>query len=247
MLWRSSELIGTGIQATDGPIGGITDLLFEDDAWKLRWVVVDTGIWLPGREVLLPPDLLGRPEPRLGGFPVALTRRQVEESPGAGSDAPVSRQVETGIYGHYGWTPYWEFGASAAGLPEPTLPLAARLAPLEAPTPAGDPHLRSAKEVSGYHLHASDGDIGHVEELLVEDESWAVRYVVVATRNFWPGRKVLLAPRWFRRIDWGERAVTVALTREQVKASPAYDPAAAPGRLYEERLHAHYGVPPYWG
>ncbi|WP_372620387.1 PRC-barrel domain-containing protein [Falsiroseomonas sp.] len=251
MLWRSSVLIGSSIQATDGRIGSIADLLFEDEGWHLRWAVVDTGTWLPGRKVLLPTACLGSPQAGRD-FPVGLTRRQVEESPAVDFDAPVSRQLEAGLYGHYGQTPYWDFGVvPAAGITGPApLPLTdhpRRDPDLPDPDrPPGDPHLRSANEVAGYHIHASDGDIGHVEEFLVDCEAWVLRYVVVDTRNWWPGRKVLVGTKWFHAIDWRARRVSVDLTRAQVKASPDYDPTGAPARGYEEQLHAHYGLPPYW-
>jgi hypothetical protein len=229
MLWRSSVLIGSSI--------------------RLRWAVVDTGNWLPGRRVLLPPACLGTAG-AAREFAVGLTRQQVRESPEVAHDAPVSRQLEAGVYGHYGWSPYWDFGmVPGAGIAGPApLPLAdpPRARPGDDDRLSGDPHLRSAREVAGYHVHASDGDIGHVEEFLVNTEEWVLRYVIVDTRNWWPGRKVLVGTRWFHAIDWSERRVSVDLTRAQVKSSPEYDPAAATARGYEEQLHAHYGLPPYW-
>jgi hypothetical protein len=219
MLWQSSTIIDSGIRATDGSIGSISDLLFEDSSWKVRWVVVDTGSWLPGRKVLLPPSELGRPQAMPQEFPVNLTRKQVEDSPGLGTDAPVSRQLEASTYGHYGWAPYWYPGFAA--FPGYSPPLAAPFWPAGASSPedaplvagcpppdgappdqsgvaeraSGDPALRSMNEVTGYYIRATDDDIGHIEDFLVEDESWDIRYVMVDTKNWWPGRKVLVAPR----------------------------------------------------
>lgn len=261
MLWRSSKLIGMGVRATDGAVGSISDLLFEDTAWNIRWVVADAGSWLSGRDVLLPPSALGDPTVAPDAFLVNLTRKQVEEAPGAETDAPVSRQLEADIYGHYGWAPYWYPGYAA--YPGYVPPL---MGPAEVPPPlsglpgedaatvraerqarsSGDPHLRSVAEVTGYHIHASDGSIGHVEEFLLDDEGWAIRYIVVDTRNWWPGKKVLVPPHWCQDVNWGERELRVDLTRAQVKASPEYDPSAPVGRDYEADLHQHYGRDPYW-
>lgn len=258
-LWRSSAMLGTGVQATDDTIGSVTDILFDDDDWTVRWVVVDTGTWLPGRKVLLPTSVLGHPDPASRMFPVDATRKQVEESPGLGHDEPVSRQMETDIYGYYGWSPYWDPGTAAfpgyvpllAGQPA-AAPAAGLARPGAGPGTAteaeqrGDPHLRSVKEVTGYHIRAPDDDIGHVEEFLLEDTGWTIRYIVVDTRNWWPGKQVLLAPKWIDHVDWGAQQVHVRVTRKQVETSPEYDPSATSDRAFEERLHGHYGQIPYW-
>lgn len=259
MLWQSTTVIGSAIHATDGSIGSVSDLLFEENSWSIRWIVVDTGNWLPGRKVLLPPAALQQSEAAPQAFLVDLTRQQVEESPPLASDAPVSRQSESRIYGYYGWTPYWYPGLAVyPGYPGPI-----GLSPIApggramAPGPAGDvpdlpegehgdPNLRSVNEVTGYYVHAKDGDIGHVELLMVEDESWAIRYIVVDTRNWWPGRKVLVATRWFRDVSWNDQQIHVELTRDEVRNSPEYDPAATVDRAYEEELYSHYRQRPYW-
>ena len=68
----------------------------------------------------------------------------------------------------------------------------------------GDPHLRSVASVNGYHVHATDGDLGHVENLLADDVKWDIRYLVIATRDWWPGKHVRLAPFAVKDIDWSE-------------------------------------------
>ncbi|WP_372624633.1 PRC-barrel domain-containing protein [Falsiroseomonas sp.] len=248
MLWRSTTLIGSGIRARDGEIGSIADLLFDETDWTVRWVLVDTGTWLTGRRVLLPPSCFGAPGGVTLEYPVDLTRKQVEESPEIDFDAPVSRQLESRVYSHYGWTPYWNLGYAPPFAAPGLLPTTGQAPPAPEPRqePSGDPHLRSAREVTGYYVQATDGDIGHVEEFLVDDESWVIRYAMIDTANWWPARKVLLSPRSFREIDWATQKVRVDVTREQVKASPEYDPSTTLQRDHEARLHAHYGVAPYW-
>jgi hypothetical protein len=263
MLWRSSILTKSGIRATDGSIGSIDDLLFEDTDWSIRWVVVDTGTWLSGRKVLLPPSALQQAGAAPQEFSVNLTRKQVEDSPPLDSDAPVSRQHEASIYDYYGWSPYWYPGA--AGYPGYAMPLGGFVPIPGEGTMAGppgaprevaealaarqenaDPSLRSAREVTGYYIKARDGDIGHVEDLMVEEESWTIRYVVVDTVNWWPGRKVLVAVHWFHDVNWGDHQVQTDLTRDEIRNSPEYAPGTYTDRGYEERLFGHYGRPPYW-
>jgi len=258
-MWRSSRLIGYGMRATDGSIGQINDFLFDEEAWTIRWAVIDTGTWLPGRKVLLPPAALGRPDVMRREIPVDLTREQIEGSPSLETDAPVSRRMEGEIYGYHGWQPYWgggmgypghlPAGAGAAAAPMPP----AHTGPLDGPpatpnrrTAEGEPQLRSTDEVTGYYAEARDGNIGHIEDFLVEDKTWVVRYLIIDTKNWWPGKMVLISPHWLSAINWAERQVTIDALRDQVKNSPEYEPATILDRNFEERLYHHYGYPPYW-
>jgi hypothetical protein len=255
-MWQSSTILGMGIQATDGSIGSVSDLLFDDSEWTIRWAVVDTGTWLPGRKVLLPSSVLGRIENE--AISVGLTRRQVHDSPDTSHDQPISRQMEANLYGYYGWSPYWY--PDVAAYPGYLPPLSGPVPPVSGawpgeahPSPArmaqqnrGDPSLRSVREVSGYYVQAKDDSIGHVEDFLVEQDGWTIRYIIVDTRNWWPGRKVVISPRWIRDVRWNEGQVHVTLTRQEVEHSPEYDPTAAVDRDYEERLHGHYRQQPYW-
>jgi hypothetical protein len=109
-----------------------------------------------------------------------------------------------------------------------------------------DPHLRSTKEVIGYHIQAVDGEIGHVEDLIVDDEEWFLRYLVVDTRNWLPGKAVLVAPGWAKRVDWVKRKVHVDLPQEAIRDSPEFDPSRPVNREYEVRLYDYYGRPHYW-
>lgn len=267
MLFATSGLENCAVDGTDGGIGSVEDFLFDDRTWQIRWIVLDTGDWLAGRKVLIhpsavapldigPPSDAGRsmmtvaPDPRLA---VRLSRQQVEQSPDIAADEPVSAQMELRVFDYYGWDPKWGqtyFGGNAIASSVAAPPLigaaAARDEPESAPgTGSGDPHLRSAVEIIGYHTHASDGDIGHLELLLADDGGWDIRYLVVATRNWWPGKHVLLAPYAVQRIDWRERRIGLNITREQVQSSPPWDPAAMVDRAAEQELHKHYGWPGY--
>jgi len=209
MLWDASVLKGYGIDAEDGRLGTVSDFLFEDTSWTIRWLVVDTGNWLSGRSVLLPPSVLGQPDAARRQFPVTLTMQQVKDSPEFDTDLPVSRQMEARVYDHYGWDPYWgagymiddamamPFGAPLR-LPGP-MPEASVVA--TPPSRKGDPHLRSIAAIIGYHIHASDGELGHVQDLLVDDDNWSIRYIKVDTGNWLAGKIVLIAPRFVQEID----------------------------------------------
>jgi hypothetical protein len=249
MLWNASKIRGYAIAARDGRLGTVCDFLFDDASWLIRWLVVDTGNWLPGRKVLLPPSVLGHPDSMEQAFSVRLTRQQVEDSPDMGSDLPVSRQMESNVYNYYGWSPYWGGGlymgatGYVGGAMAAPPSLGSRLPAAEvafALRNDGDPHLRSTEVVGSYHIHARDGEIGHVEDFLVDDADWSVHYLVVDTQNWWPGKKVLISPRSVREIDPINRLVHLRAERQRVKDSPAYDAATLVDRTYEKHFHNHY-------
>ena len=248
MLWIASDLAGYAIEATDGKIGSVEDFLYDDRQWTIRWAAIDTGDWLPGRTVLLPPAQLGSPDPDRSVFKVGLTRAQVEHSPAISADPPVSRQMEARLYQFYGWAPYWQADFAAPGMVPPAM-----LPPADAASAAvadtlereGDPALRGTGDTTGYGVAARDGELGHIDDFLIDSDNWAVRYLVIDTRNWWPGKKVLIAPHWVSDISWSERTVRFDMTRERIKASPEYDPTSF-DRGYEERLHAYYDRPKYW-
>ena len=251
MLWNASAIKGYAVAASDGRLGTVSDFLFDDVRWTVRWLVVDTGNWLSGRKVLLPPSVLGHLHPKEREFPVRLTKQQVKDSPEIDTDRPVSRQMETNIYDYYGWSPYWGtgfymggFGYLGGAMTGSPVPESRRrqqdIADMQRND--DDPHLRSIEAVTGYHIHASDGEIGHVEDFLVEDADWSIHYLVVDTKNWWPGKKVLISPRSAQEIDWTDKLVNLNVDRQRVKDSPTYDASTTVDQAYEERFHTYYGI-----
>jgi hypothetical protein len=177
MLWDASAINGYDIEASDGRLGTVSDLLFDDVGWAIRWLVVDTGNWPPGRKVLLPPSALKQSDRTLRHFSVKLTMQQVKDSTDVDTDQP---------------------------------------------------DLRSIATVTGYHIHATDGEIGHVDDFLVDDASWTIRYVAVDTKNWRPGKKVLISLRSAREIDSPKRLIHLIVNRQKVKDGPPYDASIIP-------------------
>lgn len=246
MLFKTKTLEGHKLHSLDGEIGKVSDFYFDDQYWTIRYLVADTGGWLPGRQVLISPYALGEVIKKDHRISVNLTKKQIEDSPSLSSDKPVSHQFELAYSGYYGWPSYWG-GPTTWG----TYPTVVRdpglwsgLSP--SPKEAGDAHLRSINEVTQYHIHATDGEIGHVEDFIVDDETWTIRFLVINTRNWWPGKKVLVSPLWIERVSWGESQVFVNLTREAIKASPEYTEETSITRDYEAGLFGHYRFDDYW-
>jgi sporulation protein YlmC with PRC-barrel domain len=249
MLQKISDLNGYKILATDGGLGTVSDFLFDDASWLVRWLVVDTGSWLSGRKVLLPPSALGHIDTDARSFSVRLTRAQVKDSPDVAQDQPVSRQLEGNVYDYYGWSPYWSTGLYLGGYG--TMggmvgngaygrPRRHDEEHYDTLRTEGDAHLRSAEAVHGYHIHATDGEIGHVNDFLLEDADWSIHYLVVDTTNWWAGKKVVISPRSAHDIDWSSRLINLNVDRETVRGSPLYDAAVTVDRDYERAFHRYY-------
>jgi hypothetical protein len=246
MLRSIESLTGHKIQAKDGDIGKVNEFLFDDATWTIRYLVVDTGGWLSDRKVLLSPlDTISTPDWALKSFPVDLTKEQVKNSPDINVVKPVSRQQLLELHTHYGWPVYWP-SVTPSGLPLVTPTAIQKEKEKSSAAEKGDPHLRSTKEVNGYTIQATNGEVGHVEDFIVDDVSWIIRYMVIDTRNWLPGRKVLVAPAWIKNISWTDRKVDVDFSRESIKNSPEYDPSTPINQEYEIRLYDFYGRPKYW-
>ncbi len=240
-----NDLIGYTIRATDGDIGRVAEFYFDDEGWTIRYVVVDTGGWLSGRKVLISPVAFDAPDWESGTLPVNLTKEQVRNSPSIDTDKPVSRQHETELHGYYGWPVYWGGGAAFGAFEASPLMVMETVKEDEVSPeePGSDTHLRSTSQVTGNHIEATDGDIGRVEDFMVDDETWAIRYLLVDTRNWLPDRKVLVSPRWIKRVSWAESKVFVDLTRDAIGNSPEFDPDKPVTLDYESKLHDYYGRP----
>ncbi len=250
MLRQASDIKGYAIEATDGDIGTVSDLLFDDSTWRVRWLVIDTGNWISGRKVLLPPSVVERLYEKDRVFAVKLNKQHIADSPGIDTDRPVSRQMEASVYDYYTWSPYWSSGFYTGGygymlgsaMASPYLgPRPEQLA-RDAISENSDMHLRSTEVVTGYHIHASDGEIGHVDDFLIDDGEWSIRYLVVDTKNWWPGKKIPISTRSAGEIDWTARLMNLAIDRQRIKAGPAYDSSMTIDQAYDEKLLAYYGI-----
>jgi hypothetical protein len=239
MLRSTSEIIGYRIQATDGELGPVDDLYFDDQEWTIRYMVVDTGKWLPGRRVLISPLAAATPDWEKRVVPVSFTREWVKDSPSIDLDRPVSRQHEAELADYYKWAAYWGPGGV------PPAPEKAENGGPDSQT-EGDPHLRSVKEVLGYGIQATLEEVGYVEDFIAETVSWVLRYMVLDTRKWLPGRKVLIPPQWISRVEWDARRVRLDIAPEAIRTSPEFDPSIPINREYEVRLYDYHGRPYYW-
>jgi hypothetical protein len=265
MLRSVQELHGCAIRATDGAIGHVKDIYFDDHNWVVRYFVVETGNWLSSRKVLISPIAIGKPDWAAKVLPASITKEQVKNSPDIDTDKPVSRQHEMQYLGYYGYPYYWGGGGLWGSAAYPGAMLtgvgydrsganylleqaedAREEAAEEQRLDNGDPYLRSSNALIRYFIEASDGGMGHAKALLVDEDTWAIRYLIVETSNWWGGHQVLIAVQWIEEINWSNATISVNLTREAVKAAPAYDSSLPLNREHEVDLYRHHGRAGYW-
>lgn len=229
-----NKLTGYHLQAQDGEVGRLKQIYFDDQYWVVRYFVVRTGAWLTGRDVLIVPAVIAAVDEKRQCFKVELSRAQIQNCPPVNTALPISRHYEQEYFRYYGWEPYWH--GESLFEPVPVQPVSEDN--IKDPT---NPHLRSSKEVEGYSIHALDGEIGHVEDFILEQPDWPIRYLEVDIGKWLPGKKVLVAPPWIHHVDWANKAVKVDLTREAIESAPPYDPSKIISREYQVALYGHYG------
>jgi len=248
MLRSLEDLERYAVTATDGDIGTVKNFLLDDERWVVRYLVVQTTGFFEGHPVLISPVSFRETDWASLRFNLALTKERVQNSPAYDSDKPFSRQLEGEFFQYYGYAPYWGYLGHWGSGAYPTQ-LSKKEGDVETLAHSGsasDVHLRIAREVRGYNIEGTDAPIGHVEDFIVDDETWEVRYLVIDTSNWWFGKKVLVAPQWASRISWEDKKVYVDLSRAAIQNSPEWDSCAPVNRAYETRLYDYYGRPQYW-
>jgi hypothetical protein len=251
MLLRVRELQDYKILAKDGEIGHVEQLYFDDQTWAIKYIVVDLGNWLSGRTVLISPTAIIEANPRGKNIHMALTREQIQDGPPIYTHKPVAGQHPTDYSVYLGWPYYWgltgldstgAYSSRESGATDSESERSGDTAFKE----ENDPHLRSTKVVGRSHIMALDGEIGHIKDFMVDDQTWTIRYAVADTRNWWPGKKVLLATEWILFVSWAESNAYVSLQREWIINAPEFDPTQPLTRDFEIKLYAHYKRSPYW-
>jgi hypothetical protein len=237
------DVKGSTINAVDGDIGSVVDCYFDEDHWTVRYLIVDTGNWLPGRRVLISPVSVEAGDWENRKIRLTITQEKVRNSPDIDVARPVSRNREIEYYQYYGWPYYWQgvgvWGVGATpGALGTTVPPSSTVGggPYQAPGEEDvrratetrreygveESKIRSAVEVAGYHIQARDQEIGHIEDFLLKEEDWSIESVLIDTSN-WPGGKTVVVPRnQVNRVEWASKRVFVNLTSEEIKNSPEF-------------------------
>jgi len=254
MLIKAKTLKNYKLNSLDGEIGKVKDLYFEDQYWTIRYLIANTGNWLTGRQVLISPNSIASINKEEQCINVNLTKNQIENSPSLDSDKPVSMQFQEKYYGYFA-LPMYGMGMGmgmemeGVGTMLPYLPIEndeERLKAIAKEQDGWDPHLRSTHNVNGYNIQGIDDTIGHLEDFIIDDETWEIRYLIIDTQNWLPGKKILLAPQWIESVSWDESKLTVNFLCEDIKQSPEYTEETILDRDFETSLYQHYNREGYW-
>lgn len=240
MLRSLDDIIGYRLSADDGRIGKVADFYFDDRDWTIRYLVADTGRWLPGRKVLISPMAIGYPDGEDRSVRVGLTQEQIEEGPSIAIDRPMTREEERRYAEHFGWPLYWELGTAWTMDELPPIPPEDVRRELDVP----DADLRSVRDVLGYDIRdASGAHAGEVEDAIVDTDGWRIVSLVgrIRVRLLGRARRVLIPPKVVREVDWYGRHLVVELDREELYEGEAYDPDAPVNHDYEQRLFDYRG------
>jgi len=255
MLNKAKTLKNYKLNSVDGEIGKVKELYFDDEYWTIRYLIADTGNWLIGRKVLISPNSIVSINKEEEYITINLTKSQIENSPSLDSDKPISRQFQEKLYEYFDLPVYWGGVQTVGGAPQtggafiPYTFIKNDKEKLIEPTideNEWDPHLRSTHNVSGYNIQAMDGKIGHVDDFIIDDETWEIRYLIIDTQNWLPGKKILLSPQWIDIVSWDESKVFVNILSEDIEQSPEYSEESILNRDYEIRLFEHYNRKGYW-
>lgn len=249
MLYNAKELKKYDILATDGTIGTVHDFYLDEDKWTVRYLVVDTMKWLPGKKVLISPMSIVGMDDAEKQIALNLTKEKVKNSPEVNLDLPISKKLEYEFSSYYYLPPYWK-GEGFWGHHMHPSELAKDYLDEQLKNDTyideNDSALRSFKELTGYHIEAIDGQIGHVEDFVISDDTWSVRYMVVDTKNWWPGKHVLVSPDWIKRVNWTDKNVYVDLDVKSIENGPEYKPDTKVTRDLEEDVYVKYNKSKYW-
>ncbi|MBZ0158171.1 MAG: hypothetical protein K8I29_18395 [Alphaproteobacteria bacterium] len=231
----------------DGDIGTVREFYFDDDIWAIRYLAVYADIWLPGRKLLISPLALKSTDWELPKLTVPFTKAELKATPVIGLDGPVTRRHQIDMYLYYGWLPYW-LEEEYYDVSPPPRQVESKQSPDE--EKAADPHLFGTSEMIEFRIEALDGDVGHIEDFIMDEDDWVIHYLVVALDDPNPEveshKSVLISTEWVQKIVRSEERVYVDLDRERVMSSPEYDPALPISREFELEIYDHYGRPRYW-
>jgi len=245
MLIKAKTLVGYKLDSLDGEIGKVKDFYYDDRHWTIRYLIAETGSWLKGRQVLVSPFALISVNKEERNISLDLAKKQIEKSPPLESDKPVSRQFEQAYYGYYGYPTYWGGPRNWGSSSYPTRDREQWKEYVQGKN-GWNLNLRSTNDAIGHQTQALDGELGQVEDFIIDDETWEIRYLVIDTHNSRSDKKVLVSPEWIGSTSWDERKVFVNLSRESVKLSPIYTEESLLTRDYETKLYQYYDRKGYW-
>lgn len=252
MLNTVKQLKSYKLNCLDGEIGKVKDFYFDDQEWVIQYLIADTGSWLSSHKVLISPHLIISIHHETASININLTKSQLENCPLLETDKPVSRQYQKELLSYLDYPPYWGGGMlgyrnlGILGQHQIINEVEKNKEENLEDEASWDPHLRSVEEVNGYQVQSTDKEVGQVTDFVIDENSWNIRYLVVDTNKWLPGKKVVVSPQWIKMVSWSESLVFVDVSSKRIEQSQEYDEEVIIDRDYEIKLYNHYNRKWYW-
>lgn len=244
-----SDLRHYDVKGSSEHIGKLHDIYLDDETWKIKWFVVETGNWFSSNKILLDSEKIIKVSPQEGTFHVSLTQKDVEEAPSANEHLPVGDQHRN-EYSYIAASHNTLLFPGYAGLMMPTTlierpeqAVGAEKNLEELARQQADRHLRSASEIEGYTIHAADGNLGPLSDLVINAETWTIELLALDTSKWLPGRTVVISPRSIDRISWEDRELVVMMEKETIEQSPELHSLKSIETSYLSKLNDYYRFP----
>ncbi len=216
MYYTTETINGFRVMAEGGEVGRIHDCFFDESSRHIRYLVVRTGSWLLGRDVIIVPSHVRDLSLEDEQLTTDLTKDELKNSPDVDTEKPISRRREIEYLSYYGMPMYW---GSMPGIPPTGAPTPPEAAPEDGDDTASE--LRSAREITGYALQSQDGPAGTIKDIVFSPETWAVTHLLVRTGGWFSGKEIAVAIKWVEEIDWSRAVVGVDMPNDRLRDTAA--------------------------
>lgn len=245
MLIKVTDLKGYNLRGIDGEVGSVKEFIFDEKFWTVRYLIAKTGTLFTGKKIMISPFLMQSVDYENEAIDIDLTKDQIKDSPEFDDEKTISKEDEA-VYSNFYGTPSYRGGPYMWGSQASIMRNRENWKNNVRDTDSWNSVLHRTSEVNGADIHASDGDIGHVDDFIIDDDSWTIRYLIIDTKDWLPGKKVLISPDWIECISWNESKVFVNLSRDTIKQAPEYYEDYVISREFEDQLYRHYNREGYW-
>ena len=225
MLVKASVVRQCQATRGDTSIGDVVDMYFDEAGWRSCYLVIETGSLFSGKRSLVPLSYLERADWIARRLALRITEAGLQSVGCNDLDKNVASQLEKHGAGYVAWPPpaHKPEGSTAqVPLGDPNDP---------GTDDVGKPLLRSAKEVVGYAIEATDGPCGHIDDLLIDDATWRIEFLLVNPRNFLPGTPRAVPAPWVEACDWLSHSMRMNVDRDRIRECPTYETSSTVDHL----------------
>lgn len=222
MLITVQQILQQPVYGAHEALGDLVDLLLDSYTWNVRFGVVEVGAWLASRPVLIDAPRLAQAQwnETEHALRLPLSRSEIRACPPLESLTGARPPREAGLVEHFVWGSHWR-----EHLTSQPAPVGVDAVPTPAsPAEQRERDLYAARQLIGYRLEAVDGEVGALQDFLLDLDHWVVRYFIVELDTFLGGRRRLISPGAAEAIHPSDRLLRVHFSAAEIEAAPEYDP-----------------------